>query len=542
MKEQNQETSQKSSYCLPAGTRLNQRYVLKRVLGEGGFGITYLGWDEVLAMPVAVKEYYPSSMAGREMQGNNTYQVRALGSQRREAYEKGKEAFLKEARVLSRFCQLEGIVLVRDFFQENGTAYIVMEYIDGISIKEYVQTKGAFSVEKALELMKPVLLSLHAIHGKNLIHRDLSPDNILVTSQGKLKLIDFGAARHAGTGTQKTITVMFKRGFAALEQYQAKGEQGVWTDVYGISATMYYMMSGKVPEESVSRVLKDSLVELKKLPEIGISEVVSDGIHRGMTLEWEKRYQNIAQLYQVLYSEEIPEVAFSDVENVNEEATFLADSEISQSSKPDTDKSSLETEVLSEELAMEMSHRKRTGIGKKWMLVIAMALVVVVTGILIYQGQQSQNKNDVKLEQSNGKDEQSEALKQLENNEQSSQQSEALGRAENDVQETKQPEENKMPDLIGKRLEKAKKSLRKLGVENIRIKRQYSQKVEKGKVLHQSIPAGKVLTDKTVVLTISKGKKPAVTRPTVAPSTPQTTSAGSKQKEQVAGSLDSLLD
>lgn len=536
MKKQNQETNHKNSYCLPAGTRLNQRYVLKKVLGEGGFGITYLGWDEVLAISVAVKEYYPSSMAGREIQGSNTYQVRAYGNRRREAYEKGKEAFLKEARVLSRFCKLEGIVLVRDFFQENGTAYIVMEYIDGISIKEYVQTKGAISAENVLQLMKPVLQSLYAIHGRNLIHRDLSPDNILMTKQGKLKLIDFGAARHTDTGTQKTVTVMFKRGFAALEQYQAKGEQGVWTDVYGISATMYYMMSGEVPEESVGRVLKDGLTELKAMQREDIPDDISASILKGMELEWEKRFQNLAELYQALYGEEIPKrVQEFEEQIVNEGDQFPMTNWISSASQQKIEKSVLETEILSKELALEMRNSKGSSMVKRWLLAIAVVVLLAGGGVAVYQEQQIQNEIDVKLKQ------------QIKAEGQRHQQSDSLVQFENNVQESKQPIEKKMPNLIGEELVNAKKRLQELGVDNIQIKRQYSQKVKKGKVIRQNVPVGKVLTDIKVQLVVSKGRKAVAKNstgklPIATPVVSQESSEDSQQKEKVAGSLDDLLN
>ncbi len=543
MKKQTQKTTQKSSYCLPAGTRLNKRYVLKKVLGEGGFGITYLGWDEILAMPVAVKEYYPSSMAGRGTQGNDGYLVRALGGQKNEAYEKGKEAFLKEARVLSRFCQLEGIVLVRDFFQENGTAYIVMEYIDGISIKEYVQTKGAFSAEKTLELMKPVLQSLYAIHGKNLIHRDLSPDNILMTRQGRLKLIDFGAARHAGTGTQKTITVMFKRGFAALEQYQSKGDQGVWTDVYGISATMYYMMSGRVPEESVGRVLKDDLTELKVMQSIMISDRISDGIHKGMELEREKRYQNIAQLYQALYKEEIPEMLLPDMDDTANSDTISASSgETTSTPVTDAEKTLLETKVLSEELAIERNYvrRKERSRYTMWVASLLAMLVLGGVGVAYFQNRNPQASSNVKeSEQAQKHDIEGRTLEY-----QSVPESETGSKQESteEVPATQKPEEKRMPNLKGTKLTKAKKTLQTLGAAKIIVKKQYSSKIRDGKIIRQSISVGEPIKHKKVTLIVSKGKKRTVVAPTATPFVAQEKPSDSGQKEQVAGSLDSLLN
>ena len=165
--------------ALPLGTCLNERYFLGKVLGEGGFGITYVAWDIVLMVPVAVKEYFPSGIATREKEGQQTGTLQIYEGKSELEFEKGKEDFLKEARSLSRFMKLPSIVSVRDFFQENRTAYIVMEYVEGTRVRNYIRENGKMSGEQVLALMEPVIHSLCDIHKTGLIHRDISIDNLM---------------------------------------------------------------------------------------------------------------------------------------------------------------------------------------------------------------------------------------------------------------------------------------------------------------------------------------------------------------------------
>ena len=150
---------------------------------------------------------------------------------------------------MSRMESNSGIVTVHDYFEENNTAYIIMEYVDGCTMKEYIKANGPMECSKVLHLMKPVMEALENIHSKNMIHRDVSPDNIMIRSDGQLKLIDFGAARIMQEDEEKSFTVMLKRGYTPEEQYRTKGEQGPWTDVYALCATMYYMLTAEnLPE------------------------------------------------------------------------------------------------------------------------------------------------------------------------------------------------------------------------------------------------------------------------------------------------------
>ena len=258
--------SQRNARTLPCQTILSGRYMLGKVIGEGGFGITYLGWDLMLEIEVAVKEYFPVGLATRDTQFKSNETVNIMSGEKARHYETGLKGFEQEARNLAKFQELPGVVSVKDFFFENQTAYLVMDYVDGTSLKKYLQSVGhPLSEESVLSIMKPVLQSLAKIHKAGIIHRDISPENILIGKDKKVTLIDFGAARMA-TGTEtKSLTILLKHGYAPVEQYQTRGRQGPWTDIYALCATMYKMCSGKVPGEAIDRLVNDDVKTLAEL-------------------------------------------------------------------------------------------------------------------------------------------------------------------------------------------------------------------------------------------------------------------------------------
>ena len=294
------DTYQSNPRCLRPGTILHDRFYIGKVLGEGGFGITYMGYDSILDMPVAVKEYFPSNIASRDCTTALTNNINVFEGKAEQTYQQGLERYIREARTLSKFHDLHGIVDVRDFFHENNTAYMIMEYLKGPTLEEYMELHGRMKPEYVFQIMKPVMRSLEQIHQAGMVHRDISPDNIML-SEGSIKLIDFGAARLANNDTNKSLTIVLKRGFAPEEQYRTNGKQGPWTDVYAICATIYYMLTGQKPPESIGRAFEDSL---KSFGELGVQipQGKEKAILKGLEPRWQLRYQSIKELYDDLYS------------------------------------------------------------------------------------------------------------------------------------------------------------------------------------------------------------------------------------------------
>lgn len=290
--------------CLLPGTVLAERYVLGRVLGEGSFGITYMGWDPILDHRVAIKEYYPSDFVSRDVIRGTDKNVYVYEKQGKEEYQENLNKFLNEARCLTRFNQWDGIVSVRDFFYENETAYIVMEYIHGASVKEYIRKHGPMQGKQVLQLMKPVLEALAKVHKTGLVHRDISPDNILFSDKNELVLIDFGSARVRNMEMTKSMTVVFKRGYSPEEQYRAKGRQGAWSDVYAICATMYFMLTAKTPEDAIERVIGAPMKSLVDMPEVELRTRQKEALMKGISIRAEDRYEAIEKLMAELYAEE----------------------------------------------------------------------------------------------------------------------------------------------------------------------------------------------------------------------------------------------
>ena len=236
---------QEDDEALPLRTILNGKYLLGKPLGRGGFGITYIAYEKNLQIKVAIKEFFPWSTVKRD-KDNSLMPVSWKDDS--EFFETDKKKVLDEARRLAQLMDLPGVVFVRDFFEENNTAYIVMEYLDGITLSKYLSSpEGSISTEWVLQAMKPVLASLAKVHKAGIIHRDISPDNMILTSNNTIKLIDFGAARNYSMSRKESLSVILKRGYAPIEQYSSRGNQGPWTDIYALCATMYKMMTGIAP-------------------------------------------------------------------------------------------------------------------------------------------------------------------------------------------------------------------------------------------------------------------------------------------------------
>jgi len=278
---------------------LNGKYLVGRALGEGGFGITYLGWDLNLNVRVAIKEYFPAGLVTRRDSAASAA-ARPFTGPRHDIFVKGRDSFLEEARSLARFRSLPGIVSVNDFFTENGTAYIVMEYIEGQTLKEYLaRSGGALPAGRVFALMRPVLTSLMRVHSDGMIHRDISPDNIMLDNEGSAKLLDFGAARDFSDG-ERSVSVLLKPGYTPVEQYQSRGVQGPYTDVYAVCATMYKMITGQTPPDALDRLEADTLEPPSRLG-FSIDAEAERALMKGLAVSRQDRYQTVEELYAALY-------------------------------------------------------------------------------------------------------------------------------------------------------------------------------------------------------------------------------------------------
>ena len=294
-------TPSEEIYHLYPGTILRDRYVLGVVIGFGGFGITYKAWDKNLETVVAVKEYYPTSLVQRIV-GENKVSIYAQ-SRKKEFYA-GMTRFMSEAKNMARFAEVPNIVHVNNYFEENNTAYIVMEYLDGITLNQLLEDKGKLTGEETLEIMFPVMNALHALHSENILHRDVSPDNIFICNDGQIKLIDFGAARFSDVDNEMTRSIILKAGYAPVEQYRAKSKQGPFTDIYAVGATIYRCVTGQVPEESVSRALEDKLKAPAEIDET-IPKYISEAVMKSMALSPEIRFVSLPQFKKALEKKKV---------------------------------------------------------------------------------------------------------------------------------------------------------------------------------------------------------------------------------------------
>lgn len=286
-----------SSHTLIPGTILNQCYHIDSVLGEGGFGITYAAHHIQTGEKTAIKEFFPAGLVTREYQNGIPF-VSHFQGQLEETFKKGLKRFLNEASSLQTFHNLPNLVSVQNVFEENGTAYFVMEYIEGVTLKEFIDQNGPLSFDELFPLMIPVLEALVQIHKKGIVHRDISPDNLMLSSNNLLYLIDFGASSLENPNETKTMTVILKAGYAPPEQYLSDGKIGAWTDVYGICATMYTALTGTAPQEAIRRIQNDTLTP--PYPVAAIRQWQSDALMKGLALDVSARFRNVEKLYDAL--------------------------------------------------------------------------------------------------------------------------------------------------------------------------------------------------------------------------------------------------
>ncbi len=301
--------------ALAEGTILNGEYIIKRVLGQGGFGITYEASVHKSNDLVAIKEYFPDTMASR----STHTEVTPYAGERGTNFTYGKQCFLEEAKTLANFNGNPAIVDVKKYFEENGTAYFVMDYITGKSFKKYLDEKGGkIPFDEAMEIITPVMDALTAVHGKGIIHRDVTPDNIYITDSGQVKLLDFGAARYSLGDKSRSLDVVLKHGYAPKEQYTRHGRQGPYTDVYSLAVTIYRSVTGRLIPDSIDRLEEDEIV-LPAAFGVNMTDAQEAALFKALAVDYKERYHSMAEFKAALLG---GQTASSASGSVNREIVF----------------------------------------------------------------------------------------------------------------------------------------------------------------------------------------------------------------------------
>lgn len=292
-----EETYAIPSHHLKPGTLLHDRYLIGVGISEGEMGITYVARDTILDVKLAVKEFYMAGINNRDISKSdivciNNFEV--LNS-----FENYRKKFLEEAKVLARFAKEPGIVGIQDYFEDNGTAYIVMEWLPNGSLQEVIDREGKLFWKDAIEWMLPICDAIELLHNEKILHRDVCPEHILLTSRKQLELIDFSLARKFDEIDESEIPAVMRTGFTPEEQYNQLHPQGTYSDVYALSATLYYCISGIVPQSSVKRVIKDEVKPLNLLVNNCFKDV-SDIIMKGMSIDMDYRYKTVHEFKTAL--------------------------------------------------------------------------------------------------------------------------------------------------------------------------------------------------------------------------------------------------
>ena len=282
--------------ALPKGYMLHE-YQLDRVLGSGGFGLTYLGWDTGLDKPVAIKEYLPNDLAVRET--DHSVMPKSHGDE--DNFQWGLERFLDEARTLARF-KHPNIIAVYRYFDANNTAYIVMEFAEGETLDEVLK-RGVLEEPRLLSVLMPLLDGLEEVHRGDFLHRDIKPGNIVIRPDGSPVLLDFGSARQAVGSRSRSITSVVTPGYAPIEQYSSRGNQGPWTDIYALGAVVYKAVSGETPPDVTERVRHDPMRPASEVCRGEYSEPLLNSIDWALSVEEETRPQDVVSWRQLMTGE-----------------------------------------------------------------------------------------------------------------------------------------------------------------------------------------------------------------------------------------------
>ena len=490
---------------LKSGTVLNNKYLVGNAIGEGGFGITYIGRDLTLDIKIAIKEFYPSGYANR----NNTLSNKVTLNYRNEGeyFKNGRDNFLEEAKRIAKFSNERGIVDVRDFFEENDTAYIIMEYLDGLNLSEKVKRDGNFEPAVIFNLLLPIMYSLDKMHKANIVHRDISPENIRILTDGSLKLMDFGSARYYAGMEKKTMSVQFKPGFAPFEQYNKNGNQGPWTDVYGLCATIYKCITGKTPVDSLERYQNDTL---KKPSELGvnISPMLENVLMYGLAVYPDNRCQSMEELISItesaLNNEQITlknaanSATADDIYKTRaadeQYKTMFADKTYDgQSYYMNNASPSPQNNVNYPPSLQPQSKNNKVLIAALIALtVVVVAAIGVITAVIIKQNQSDDKKTAETVAVSETT---------LENDELSEETTIPV----TTIAPTTKDNSITVPNVTGKKQSDAKKSLESLGLK-VDVTKESNETVGKDYVIRQSAEVGESLKKgDTVTLVVSKG-------------------------------------
>jgi serine/threonine protein kinase len=307
-------TPPESPAQLPPRTVLVEKYVLGRVLGQGGFGITYLAWDLLLNRKLAIKEYFPREICSRS---RDEFTVQALSQSALEDFQYGMSKFVEEGQNLAHFRDYPGIVSLLEFFEANGTAYIVMAYMEGMTFKQYLENHGGkIGFDAARAILNPVMDALREVHRVGMLHRDISPDNIYLNTDHQVKILDFGSTRYAMKEQSHGLTVIFKPGYAPLEQYATHGKQGPWTDVYAVGATFYRALTGKAPSGAPDRLELDDLIPPSRLG-VAILPSSESALLKALAVRVEDRFKTIKDFQDAVGPEQVVDPEPARLKRVN---------------------------------------------------------------------------------------------------------------------------------------------------------------------------------------------------------------------------------
>lgn len=527
---------------LPPRTILNGRYLLGKVLGYGGFGITYLAYDMNLNMKLAIKEYLPHEFATRT-QDQTTVSV--FSGELKDSFNYGLEKYVEEARTLAAFSEEPGIVSILNYFMENNTAYIVMPYLEGITLKEYIVNKGGrIPYNEALDIMLPVTDALVEVHASGMLHRDISPENIFITNSGQVKLLDFGAARYSIGEQSKSLSIILKPGYAPSEQYYSKGKQGPWTDIYAAAATIYKAITGQNLPEALERLDEDTLKKPSQL-NIDIPKEIEDSLMKALSVKITDRYQTVAEFQNALRNskelEESNSNILMDIDlnaiNTNNE-NKVEKSHNSEDIKNEDEDDEQEKIIVTDYTVKDRDKKSISyfkNFNKKWVLPAFVSALVIIVVIIGFSINRSKNKEILV-----SKDNSNVISKNTEGNNtfngtntvnntdvtptptpppSTDKGSSTTASDNNNVAATNPaaaPVDNRVsvPSITNKTKEQASNLLKAASLVMQVKGEEYSSKVSAGLVISQSITSGtKVDKNTSVSVTISKGANPYVTFP-----------------------------